>query len=664
MKTVIITTDAADAFLQEYQSLLFPFEQSGEIAVCHWNRQGTDFRTALPELHNIVRTNPQWRALVVLPLEEDEQFQQEYPVRVGNPYDFLCNRQRNSHRVEESAVPLIRLAQMLGGVPKPVYDFEDCMAPVEPENGEQPHGTAEKPRYSRQTVLHTSPEDLERDRRNWVDLEEKYSFTGEKPLELWMLAACRRAAAASEPLPEDMPAPRQKDPDTPRDFAARNGYPACTRFMKMECTMPGHAHYRMDEMRFWMAALTLALNDYDSGRLCGGELYRVQNDFDVDLYQQLLSDYYNRLGRIRSDVERRSNLLHQKQDEARAPAMPAYAFTVSVEQAAWNDKGLYVDDSSVGLSADCPQPENRWWRGQMECSRKALARMIAAPRRSLDRACAYARRNAQIEPVQVVQMDRYQQDELESLLNEEEIQLFGVDAFDALPVKEFYRRRNSSDRAVRGEMERRMSRNLTIGAGVLALLAYLAGFMPELIRLLIEGKRAGEMLFVLVTHLLGLFVVGMITLLVFRYLLHSQIREYNHTMQWVVLKITTSCNFFSDYLSRVCSYMRGRSINTILRSRDQRLTGESACLERHLLAIQKNSQRAADWIENFGLEILQDENRGQMEYFNSDIPPEKNEVYDLRASTTEQEVDSDGQLVRVPYPFVKPVDFKREERFA
>ena len=104
--------------------------------------------------------------------------------------------------------------------------------------------------------------------------------------------------------------------------------------------------------------------------------------------------------------------------------------------------------------------------------------------------------------------------------------------------------------------------------------------------------------------------------------------------------------------------MRGRSINTILRSRDQHLSEESARLERHLLAIQKNSQRAADWIENFGLEILQDENRGQVEYFNSDIPPEKNEVYDLRASTTEQAEDSDGQMVRVPYPFVKPVDFK------
>ena len=64
MKTVIITTDAADAFLQEYQSLLFPFEQSGEIAICHWNRQGMDFRTALPELHNIVRTSPDRKSVV------------------------------------------------------------------------------------------------------------------------------------------------------------------------------------------------------------------------------------------------------------------------------------------------------------------------------------------------------------------------------------------------------------------------------------------------------------------------------------------------------------------------------------------------------------------------------------------------------------------------
>lgn len=657
MKTVIITTDTSDAFLREYQSLFFPFEQSGEIAICHWNRQGSDFRTALPELHNIVRTSPKWRALVVLPLEEDTQLRDEYPTLPENPYDFVCNASRDSQRVEESGVPLIRLAQMLGGVPKPVYDFEDCMAPVDTEQ-------ANGKRFCRQTVLNTRQEDLEQDRRTWVDLEEKYAFTGEKPVELWMLAACRRQAAARSPLPEDMPAPPREDALEQVPFAVRNGYPACTRFMKMECTGQGHAHYRMDEMRFWMAVLTLALNDYDSGRLRGGELYQVHNDFDVDLYQQLLSDYYNRLGRIRSDVERRENLLHQKQDEARAPTMPAYSFTVSVEQTTLNDTGLYVDDSSVGLSSDCPQPELKWWRGQMEASRKALARVIAAPRRSLDRACAYARRNAQIEPAQVVQMDRYQQDELENILNEEEIQLFGIDAFDALPVKEFYRRRNVSDRDVRGEMNRRMSRNLTIGAGVLALLVYLAGFVPELVHLLLRGEPVGEMLYVLATHLLGLFLTGLITLLVFRYWLHREVKEYNHTMQWIVLKIATSCNFFSDYLSRVSSYMRGRSINTVLRSRDQRLSEEGARLERHLLAIQKNSQRAADWIENFGLEILQDENRGQVEYFNSDIPPEKNEVYDLRASTTEQAVDSDGQRVRVPYPFVKPVDFKREERFA
>lgn len=660
MKTVIITTDAADAFLQEYRSLIFPFEQSGEIAICHWNQHGMDFRKALPELHNIVRTSPQWRALVVLPLEEDTQTMQDYPVRANNPYDFICNQQRDGHCVEESSVPLIRLAQMLGGVPKPVYDFEDCMAPVDVQNTNM---VPEKQRYSRQTVLNTSQEKLEQDFRKWAEIEEKYAFTAAKPVELWMLAACRRLAGNAAPLPEDIPTQRRRNSAELYDFAMRNGYPACTRFLKMECAMPGYAHYRMDEMRFWMLALTLALNDYDSGRLRSGELYRVQNDFDSELYQHLLSDYYNRLNRIRRDVERRSNLLYQKQDEDHVPEMPSYAFIVSVEQTALSNKELYVDDSCIGLSADCPQPEFRWWRGQMECSRKALAQMLAAPRRSLDRACEYARRNAQIEPVQVVQMDRYQQEELEGILNEEEIQLFGIDAFDALPVKEFYRCRNSNDRSVRQEMERRMSRKLTVGAGVLALLAYLTGFMPEFIHLLVEGQRTGEILFVLATHLLGLVITGLITLLIFRYILHKQIKEYNHTMQWIMSKIAASCNFFSDYLSRVSSYMRGRSINTILRSRNQRLTEESARLERHLLAIQKNSQRAAEWIENFGLEILQDENRGQVEYFNSDIPPEKNEVYDLQASTAEQVIDSEGQLVRVPYPFVKPVDFKREERF-
>ena len=68
MFTVVIAGDEAAQFLQEYHMLFQPYEEAGQIAFCHWNQQGTDFKTALPELLGLVRGKKHWRALVALPM--------------------------------------------------------------------------------------------------------------------------------------------------------------------------------------------------------------------------------------------------------------------------------------------------------------------------------------------------------------------------------------------------------------------------------------------------------------------------------------------------------------------------------------------------------------------------------------------------------------------
>ena len=44
----------------------------------------------------------------------------------NNPFDFCCNN-RVRPPVTESEISVIRLAQMLGGVPTPIYEFSDQM---------------------------------------------------------------------------------------------------------------------------------------------------------------------------------------------------------------------------------------------------------------------------------------------------------------------------------------------------------------------------------------------------------------------------------------------------------------------------------------------------------------------------------------------------------
>ena len=114
MLSVIIYQKSAQAFIDRYKKLFEPYLEAGRIAFCFWDEHGTDVTSALPELTGIVRGIRQWRAIVALPIVEEDV--PTDPTCQENPFDFLCNSAPEPP-VHESHIPLIRLAQMLGGVP-------------------------------------------------------------------------------------------------------------------------------------------------------------------------------------------------------------------------------------------------------------------------------------------------------------------------------------------------------------------------------------------------------------------------------------------------------------------------------------------------------------------------------------------------------------------
>ena len=652
MLTVVMTSDEATPFLRQYDVLFQPFVQAGELAFCRWNPQGTDLRSALPELRSLVLGHEHWRALVALPLPAQgaggQPPEEEHPARRENPFDFLCNAAPDAgQQVEESPVPLIRLAQMLGGVPEPVYDYADVIV----KGGEGEY---------RDTVLQTPREELERQRENWARLEEKYHFPCDKPAELWLLCAQPSdALLAKEKLPAQvraLPAPAV------RSFAARNRYPARARFFAMSCARPDHARSREDEFTFWMMVLTLAMNQYEGGRIGPETLYRLTGRVDAAVMQELLSHYINRLGRIDREVARRHALLRARLEDSREQEeLPEYSFKVPVEYR--NDilPGLTVDEIPVGLAQDCPAPEKTWWRLQMETARRAFRRLLNAPRRALDAACALARRNDTMDAATLCRLDRYQLAELDMVLNDEEIEIFRSNSAGALPVRQFGEQRDRADRAVRTNISYRMKRKTVLAAGSLALAIYLLGFLPELLR---AGRVEGAMGTALAAGGVRLGVVavcGLLGLFAFRSGLINKVRDYNGVVGRIRMQVAASCQFFEGYLSRVCRYMRGRSILNVLAGKELHLQEGMHQIETHRVAIARCCERTRDWMRDFGLDLLPDELQGRAEYFNTAIPPEENEAYDLRAERDGTIRDSCGKQLRVPYPFVSELEIKRED---
>ena len=160
---------------------------------------------------------------------------------------------------------------------------------------------------------------------------------------------------------------------------------------------------------------------------------------------------------------------------------------------------------------------------------------------------------------------------------------------------------------------------------------------------------------------IAVLVCFVLALLFFRRGLVRLIRDYNGEMRKIEMKVALSCHFFEGYLSRVCAYMRGRSIVDVLRSKEMRMQEGIYQMEKHHAAIARCYERTRGWMRDFGLDVLPDDQQGRAEYFNAAIDPEENEAYDLRTEHSGSIRDSQGKRILVPYPFVSEMEIKREE---
>ena len=115
---LILNQKTADDFYRHYP-LFTEALGSEKIGICQWNEHGTDIESALPEIYDLTDGKEDWRAIVVLPAAEGDK---EFPSTPENPYDFLINSDENAP-LAESPVPVIRLTQMIGGVPAPTVHF-------------------------------------------------------------------------------------------------------------------------------------------------------------------------------------------------------------------------------------------------------------------------------------------------------------------------------------------------------------------------------------------------------------------------------------------------------------------------------------------------------------------------------------------------------------
>lgn len=649
MLTVLIYPKACQEFLDNYSRLFEPYTESGEIALCFWDEHGTDIASALPKLEEIVRGVREWKAIVVLPVTEEQQ----EAVKQDNPFDYLCNSAEEPP-VHESEVPLIRLAQMLGGVPLVNRHFDSVME----RDALTCRGT------SRLSVRRREKdEELRTQQAAWKELMDRYSFRCDRPSILYLFKG-RVPQDVSIPEVTDRESMRRRESNSSR-FWYRNRYPARARFLIQDCVKPGNAHYHEHLFQFWMTAFTLALNSAPSGTFEAYKVYQVKADVDFQRLHQHLSDYYNRLSGARFAAEKQIYELQKSSEyEREQESLPHYRGEVTVRFDPMEEEKFLISSRKIGLAGDCPQPEVPWWREKARESAKAMEKLFHSIRIALDRASGKCRLFAKVTDEELCGLDEYQVEEMEEQLTELErsILTFHVGAF--LPVKKYRRELKQEARHTELGLHKRMTRRTTVAAGAVMLGIYTLGFLPDLVYQVLEGEELLEVCGLTALGLLLLTGGLLLCLVLFRYLVRAGIGDYNEVQRAILGDYQKAGSTFSDYLSNCCSYMRGRYILQALEKKTMISAEGIVMLSNHVEQLSQHLDIIDGWLRDFSMNVLPDGGASHSDRFNFDVPPEHNRDYLFQLDAFPLSIPGvGGTQCTAPYPFVTRFDVQRERLY-
>lgn len=647
--TVLIYQKSSQTFIDRYRNLFETYEESGQIAFCFWDEHGTDVASALPELTAIVRGVREWQAVVVMPHLED--FEEEQALhRQENPFDFLCNA-ADEPVVEESEIPLIRLAQMLGGVPLVARHYVNRMN-TQPEGGK-----------ALSVVREESDEELERQQKIWNDLTDQYSFSCERPGHIYLFKA--------RYLPE-IKLPTEKDTDVIGRYESdssmfwyRNRYPARTRFLIQDCSRPGNVHYEADLFRFWITALVLSLNHFSSGTFEAYKVYQTCAKIDLDDVQILFSRYYNRMNatQFRANLQirelQKNSRLEREQEE-----LPHYACDVPVHFEMQENPDLSIPTRQIGLTGDCPMDEIPWWHGKVNDSMKAVRKLHGSARMVLDRASLQCRYASKLTEEEICELDEYQMADMEQELSELEQKILTFDTCTALPMRRYRRELRQAEERTAEEMKKRMTRGKAILAGIAVLVIYLIGFLPDL---LMQVQTKGSVLGTLGIILTGcgvLVAVSIGSLFYFRSRVCQKMNGYNEIIYRIIHNFQQLGTVFSCYLSDCSSYMRGKFLLQALQQKTIRSSEEIVQLGRHVEYMNHQMDLVSGWLNDLDMKVLEDSGEHQNDYFDFEIPPENNRGYSIQMDCETGYIPTDGgEECMTPYPFVHAFTVKREPLF-
>lgn len=582
MKTILFIDKGEAGIWESFQRnafLLDEFRRRGLFEVCDWHPAGMSVRTAVPAIHSMLDGVDDWRAVIVTDLRGSHPSLTDDP-HFDNPFDFADSYEVDPVApVEESGHPLVRLTQMLGGLPSKTR----TEAHVEDVGGRS------TVRYEISQVRGSS----------FFDIERRYNLSLPRPAMVTCVSPRDVDADLYRARTDELRA-QGEEPTFRSGFWERNCYPDSARFVVCDRPVPSlaastgseeeelaarmRAYDKAREDRywtgFWLAILSLLTADLSPDFLKPYRLYALSIDVDQRQLRSQLDDRYTRWTVARRKVDEQLVLERQRrrQPQGEGNVRPGYQVNIDVRFEPGDLTGLRVRPDRLSfVQADDPRDVTEW-REQDSALEDHFARLMREPLRGLVRARESFRekRTMSREELGMFVLDSQQQADLDEELGALELRLAATTGH--LPFSsEAYKEELDARRATiaRG-MHARPKRASVVGAIGYVVVGLVLGFLPQLL-----GVASGHGYVRGSIPLLAAYVVaGLVALLplLFRqwYGVVAPLRSLNDWLGTVRERLDRERARLGTRLSGYATYLRGCAVREHQRHLEEDLPTERA----------------------------------------------------------------------------------------
>ncbi|MBQ2827807.1 MAG: hypothetical protein IJF20_01045 [Clostridia bacterium] len=671
MFTVIIQSKRSSDLMKDYKFLFKPFVDDGLISFCDWNESGTDVRSSVPDLYNVVKGKKEWRALI---LNTDSVYDYKgvlCPDR-RNPFDYSdVDSEELPH---ESPVPIIRLTHIIGGYASAqTKEFEKAFEYIDEESGEkirlreseltddEIHQLSIDHYDTLTSVYMEKDEDPERARLQ-EKMVEKYSFTDIRPSEI-MLVATKKKVEDNEKA-RIVESWKNHLEMTSSSFWERNKYPNNCRFLFYDITNTDNSMYQKELTEFWLSVLTLATNKIAASTLQAYRLYRLHIDVSNEELAKLLNAHLNKMNSAYAFIKEQLKLRPEYSFDEDEDVVKRQTIPVTIENC--DERDLFMNFRNVGLCRDCPDDENAFWVTELRRKKDSLDKYLKSPRRAINKSANRLKFKTESFVGETYELDRFQIEDVKEIMDDLENKIMSSGVENVVDKKKIDEEIVKVDKKVRKEISFRMRKNTAIIGGLIILSIIFAGFIPYLIQC---AGISEKNLFAGLGLVLGVLVLsacgGLVALFIQRKHIVSVMKSFNTLMRNVANKVRTYASKFETYFSDICTFMKARSILDGINTNKENAFSKYSLLNVHKLALQAAIGRDNEWLSSYGVQRVDEMIPAVTSFFKTEEIPKENSLYYFTVNYDENDIpiNSTGDYVTAPYKFVEKLWIEREDLF-